>query len=307
MKGAAVDYNKLSTFIKVAELGSITKAAHLLRRSQPAITQQVQLLEEELGLKLLERRKGKISLSVHGQEIYARTKSSLSSIKEEITKLKDDLTRISGHIRVGVLNDGSNEIDYGTLFGKFTQKYPEVRLTIVEGTSASLEKSLIENLIDFSFQINFDEPESFIRKALHKSTHDLYTSKKYLEQRGPIKDFESLLELDLIDLSDQFLCLGTYIQKHAPKLKPRLMHRLPSIATTNLSIMQKIVESGFGVAILPEHLVAKKLASGTIVKIFPKLAPLHTEIDIAYRTHKTLTLSEKMFLEYISKTKQRKS
>ncbi len=301
-----MDFNKLSTFIKVAELGSITKAAHFLRRSQPAITQQVQLLEEELGLKLLERRKGKISLSSHGQEIYARTKNNLSSIKEEITKLKNDLTQITGHIKVGVLNDGSNEVDFGNLCGKFIQKYSEVRLTIIEGTSDSLESLLLENKIDFSFQINFNEPESFIRKPLHQSPHDLYTSKKYLQKHGPIQGFESLLELDLIDLSDQFLCLSTYIQKHSPNLKQRLMHRLPSIATSNLSMMKNIVESGFGVAILPEHLVTKKLKAGTMIKVFPDLEPLRTVIDIAHRTHKTLTLSEKMFLDHVTKSLKEK-
>jgi len=65
-----MDYNKLKTFLIVAEEMSVTRAAARLLRTQSAVTQQLQLLEDDLGVALLHRKKARIFLTSEGESIY---------------------------------------------------------------------------------------------------------------------------------------------------------------------------------------------------------------------------------------------
>lgn len=293
-----MDYNKIKTFITVAELGSITRAAHQMRRSQSAISQQIQLLEEELELNLLERKAGKVYLSKHGEEILDLARSRLSGIDEGILGLKHATRNIEGQIRLGILNDYGNDINYGTLIGKFCQKYPNISLELTEGTSSSLEAMLLRNEIDLSFQVYFQMPEMVHQISVTKASHSLYTSKKYNEEKGPFRSYKQLIEADLIDITEDFVCIGTYFKKNAPKLAPSLRHRRPNIAVPNHNVMHQVICSGYGIAIMPDYFVADDLKKGKIVNLMPSSKPVYAGLDLAYRTNKTLRLAERIFLEY---------
>lgn len=83
-----MDYNKIQTFVLIAELGSMTEAARRLHRSQSAISQQIQALEENLDLRLLERKAGKILLSADGERLYQIAKDRLSQIGDEVQLMR---------------------------------------------------------------------------------------------------------------------------------------------------------------------------------------------------------------------------
>ena len=79
-----MDLNKLRTFVVVAETGNMTKAAGLLYRTQPAITQQLQSLEEEIGLSLMERRNARIFLTRDGEQLFQAAKQGIQGLDEAL-------------------------------------------------------------------------------------------------------------------------------------------------------------------------------------------------------------------------------
>ena len=103
-----MDYNKLKTFIRVVDLGSITQAAKSLLRSQSAISQQVQQLEQELDIRLLERKSGTFYLSPEGQDLYNYGKTYLEKIDEGLSEIKNSFTSLKGEIR----------LEFSTIIGK---------------------------------------------------------------------------------------------------------------------------------------------------------------------------------------------
>jgi DNA-binding transcriptional LysR family regulator len=296
-----MDYNKLKTFAKVAQCGSITLAAAQMFRSQSAISQQIQLLEEELELKLLERKGGRVYLSRHGEQVLELVHDRLLGIDEGILELKAATNNIEGNLRIGVLNDYGTDINYGRIVGEFCRRYPNVNIELVEGTSTSLERILSNNDIDLSFQVYFQNPEMVIQIPISKTRHSLYTSPKYIEANGPFGSHKQVIAADLIDLTNDFICIGTYIAKNAPNLFSTLKHRQPTIAAPNHEIMRQIVCSSFGIAILPDYFVAKDLKAGRLIKLMPGSEAVYAGLDLAYRTNKTMRLVEREFIKFATK------
>jgi len=62
-----MDFDQLETFLEVARLSSFSRAAEKRFRTQPAISSQIRLLEEEVGAKLLDRSGGKVSITASGK------------------------------------------------------------------------------------------------------------------------------------------------------------------------------------------------------------------------------------------------
>ena len=174
-----MDYNKLQTFTVVAELGSVTAAARKLRRSQSAVSQTIQALESELRLRLLERRKSRVYLSPDGERIHELARRTLGTLRDGILGLQASSAAVEGHITLGALNDFGTDFDVGRAIGSFVAAHPRVTFSLVTGTSPSLEQALVDNRVDLGFLVVFREPGMFIRAAVEKSWHSLYTSTEY--------------------------------------------------------------------------------------------------------------------------------
>jgi len=294
-----MDYNKIKTFVKVAELGSISDAAQALLRSQSAISQQIQILEEELELKLFERKNAKIYLSPDGEVIYQAAKINLNQIDEQVLSLKKTRQLIEGHIRLGAHHNYSTNLEVGKVIGGFCQQYPNVTFEILDGTSESIESDLIENKLDLGFIVVFRFPEMFIRTPISQARHSLYTSKSYLNKIGPIKTFKDITDKNLVDLTANFVCLSSYLRKRSKTLVPTLKHRRPDVTAPNFEIVKQIILSGYGIGMIPDFMVEKEVKKGSLVSLFPSSKMFHAGLDIAYRTNRTLRLCEDLFIKYI--------
>ena len=295
-----MDYNKLKTFVAVAELGSITKAATGLRRSQSAISQQLILLEAELELRLLERKSAKIFLSKDGERIYQIAKKQLNLIDEEVSKIKQNISKVEGNIRIGAINDYGNDFCIGSYLGSFCKKHPKIRFHVTFGPSDQIHDELLQNKLDIGVLVFFRQPELFIRRPIDLAWHSLYASKTFLKRYKKINTYKDILEAPLIDYNDGFACISKWFQKNSPTLEPSLKHRLPDITVPNLNIAKQIVFSGFGMAILPDYLVEKEVQSGHCVRLLKTSKSLYAGLDIAVRTNKTVRLCETLFINFVS-------
>lgn len=84
-----MDIRRLKHFVKVAELGSINKAAEAVRISQPSLSRQIRLLEDELGVKLLERHSQGIDLTSDGKDFCERITSHIAGIDDAVNYIRN--------------------------------------------------------------------------------------------------------------------------------------------------------------------------------------------------------------------------
>jgi len=84
------DFSKVETFLTVVREKSFSKASRKLGISQPAVTQQIKLLEEYLNIQIVDRKKNGINLTKAGEELYLvflRLEKHMLGIEKEILKL----------------------------------------------------------------------------------------------------------------------------------------------------------------------------------------------------------------------------
>lgn len=144
-----MDIRQLLYFTTIAEEGSISAAAKKLHLSQPPLSYQMKLLEEELHLPLIERSARGIALTEAGRVLYKRAKGILEL--SELTR-KEMLAMASGF--TGTLHIGTVSSSGASLLGwripAFHQKYPQIGFAIHEGNTFELMEMLESGLIELA-------------------------------------------------------------------------------------------------------------------------------------------------------------
>lgn len=144
-----MDIRQLLYFTTIAEEGSISAAAKKLHLSQPPLSYQMKLLEEELHLPLIERSARGIELTEAGWVLYKRAQGILEL--SELTR-KEMLAMASGF--TGTLHIGTVSSSGASLLGwripAFHQKYPQIGFAIHEGNTFELMEMLESGLIELA-------------------------------------------------------------------------------------------------------------------------------------------------------------
>lgn len=152
-----MDLMRLQYFVAVAEAGSFSRAAAALHLSQPALSRQVLLLEEEVGQRLLERTgrgalptESGLALLVHARAIFELAEHARADMRERQLSPR-------GRLTVGLPPRVAHVLT-ADLVERFHAKFPEAAITVVEGLSLRLREWLLAGRVDVA--IVFDPPHS---------------------------------------------------------------------------------------------------------------------------------------------------
>ena len=148
-----MDLRQLEYFVRVAELGSFTRAAIELDIAQPALSRQVRLLEVELRQALLVRNGRGAVPTEAGKTLLEHARGIL----HQVQRARDDLGRLrgglSGRVAVGLPNSVARVLTV-PLSRAFRESMPDARLSISEGLSSSLEAGLVAGRLDIAVLYN---------------------------------------------------------------------------------------------------------------------------------------------------------
>lgn len=142
-----MEIRKLKYFLTVANEGNITRASEILFISQPALSRQIQQLEEELGVQLVIRGKREITLTEVGMLLKIRAQEILSLIEKSEKECQAFNSKIDGQIFVGIPESSSGK-KFIELLNAFGKLYPEVTYDIYTGTGDDIQDRLEKGLLD---------------------------------------------------------------------------------------------------------------------------------------------------------------
>lgn len=137
-----MDIRRLRSFVRIAELGSISRAAAAMGLAQPALSQQLAALEQDLRVTLVERSSAGVRLTEAGQMLYGRAQAILRQVDDAIDDLRSPANRLSGPIAVGVPPSLSESLTL-PLLETLCRDHPHLRPQVVEEGAPVLEELLI--------------------------------------------------------------------------------------------------------------------------------------------------------------------
>src|SRR3954451_15955318 len=142
-----MELRSLSYFVRIAELGSITRAAAHLRLAQPALTRHVQRLEEELGVALFTRANRGVRLTEAGEKLLESAMRILRDVERTGDEIRAQEAHPSGRIILGVTPTLCPVLG-PDLFARMRAEYPRVELKVVHAGMVRLEEFLIDGRVD---------------------------------------------------------------------------------------------------------------------------------------------------------------
>ena len=270
-----MDWDKLKIFHAVAEAGSFTSATVILNLSQSAISRQIQSLEEDLKVKLFERHARGLTLTENGEYVYKTAHEVISKLKEVETTLSDKKDKPSGKIVVTTV------MSFGTTWltpriQEFMDLNPEIEVELVFDNK---ELDLSTRQADIGIFMRRPKQLNYIQKKLVDLKYYIYGSNRYLEKNGMPKSISDLNK-------HKFISFGkgapspVYNPDWALKLgMPDGKKRKPIMKVNSVMGLLLAVETGVGLAALPEYLVNE---SNKVIKVLPKSEGPITEAHFVY-------------------------
>lgn len=143
-----LDFNLLKTFLTVANLESITKASNELYISQPAVSQNIKKLEEQLGGTLFYRSNKGIKLTDEGKCFYNYVKNAFSLIEKGQDEFENFRQFKKGTVNIGI-STVLTKLILTNCLREFNKAYPNIKIKITNDLSSSLIEGLDKGLYDF--------------------------------------------------------------------------------------------------------------------------------------------------------------
>ena len=270
-----MDWDKLKIFYAVAEAGSFTNATTILNISQSAISRQIQSLEQDLKVQLFERHARGLTLTENGEYVYKTAHEVISKLKEVETSLGDQKNKPSGKLTITTVRS------FGTHWltpriQEFMNLNPEIEIELIFDDK---ELDLSTRQADIGIFMRRPKQLNYIQRKLVDINYHIYGSTKYLEKYGIPKTTNDLNK-------HRFISFGkgapspVFNPDWALKLGNKDNKKRKSIMKVN-SVMGLLlaVESGVGLAALPDYLVSQ---SQNVIKVLPKSEGPITEAHFVY-------------------------
>ena len=147
LEETAMDMRQLSYFVAIVEEGTFSAAARRLHVSQPPLSQQIKLLEQELGVSLMERGARKITLTDAGRLLYQRAQHILELTQTTVRELEDLERGLAGTLRLGTVSTSGCALLSSRML-RYHLQYPKVRFEIHEKNTYELIELLKIGVID---------------------------------------------------------------------------------------------------------------------------------------------------------------
>ena len=148
-----MDLKQIEYFVQVAELGSFTRAATVLRVAQPALSRQVRSLEVELRQPLFDRNGRGVTLTAAGARLLAHGRGILQQVERARQDLEDQRGAATGLLSIGLPPSVSRTLT-APLVEAFRERFPRATLSVVEGLSTYTLEWLGQGRVDCAVVYN---------------------------------------------------------------------------------------------------------------------------------------------------------
>lgn len=250
-----IDLKKLRYFTTVAELGSFTKAARQLHIAQPALSRQVRMLEENLGLQLLSRSTRGVVLTDAGQILLNHARALAANLAHVVEDMHARAGSPKGQVTIG-LPPSSTAILAAPLVRRVHRDFPGVSLRILDGLSFVLADWLEIGKIDLAV-LGYPIQSRILALEPIAIEDVVVVEKATVGAVPPVYSLPALSAKPLI-VSDYF----AMIVRQALNIPTLELNTLLHVEA--VEALRELVLDGFGAAILPVSLFRRELESGEV-------------------------------------------
>ena len=302
-----MDLKQLTYFVRVAELGSFTRASIALNIAQPALSRQIRLLEVELRQNLLTRNgRGALPteagtlLLEHGRGILHQVEVA----REELAAVRGAL---AGRVSIGLPPSLSRLITV-PLTRAFRQKLPQASLTLTEGFSLLMYEGLRVGNLDMAVLYNAEHSPEVETTTLHTEELVLISQKSKLKSSAKAaaatkESARKLQPISLTEVADLPLILPSRPNAFRMLIEGEMIaiDRKPDIIleVDGLNAILSLVKEGMGHAVLPSYTLSNFDDPGPFTVRRIHSPPIMSELMLVRSARRPITETQKTAIEVV--------
>jgi DNA-binding transcriptional LysR family regulator len=283
-----MELRQLAYFVAVAEENSFTRGARRLRVAQPAVSQQIQRLERELGEALFRRDSRSVGLTAAGETLLPHAQAALASARRAKDAVAALGALLTGRLSVGLVQ-AQPDASIATMLAEFHQRHPKVQIALLEKDPARLFEGVASGHLDVAFVGLAGEPPDGL-EVRPMSAEPLVVA---VGVGHPLAERTSIALAELATTGLACLVDGTGLRAVLEEQCDRAGFVAHIVAeTTTLSLLAELVASGIGVAMIPASVVARRQ---DVVSI-PLTTPVERRIALVWPRTTALSPASRAFL-----------
>ena len=281
-------------FYTVARCGSLTKAAEELYISQPAVSQAVKQLENQLGTSLFNRMHKGMELSKQGGElIFAdveRALQLLSGVEDKLSELK--------HSATGTLRIGASETIFQYILADkivaYNKKYPQVKIDLISDVSPKIIELLKSDRCDIGFlNLPIEEDDEIRVSTTVALLNDVFVAgEAYAELKGKELSVWDLQKYPLLLLEENTVARAA-LNHYAESLGAALR---PAVEACSWDFMKQLVSDGMGIGCIPREYARRRLRDGELFELNVRPAMPTRSVGLALPKNSGMPFSLRAFI-----------
>ena len=294
-----MDLKQIEYFVRVAELGSFTRASAALGIAQPALSRQVRLLEVELRQNLLLRNGRGASPTEAGKLLLEHGRGILHQVERAREELGRVRGALAGRVAIGLPPSVAKVLTV-PLTREFRARLPDAALSISEGLSAAMQESLITGRLDIVLLYNASaapgieitpllEEDLFLVQGQTEATHRLHDQPIALREVAALPlIIPTRPNAIRMQVEAELATLGCY---------PHI-----ALEIDGVSAILDLVLDGAGCAVLSRNAVAT--SGNPSAFVVRPIAQLHSKLSVAVSSQRPATLTQQAMLGLIQQLAQ---
>lgn len=262
-----MDFRELTYITAVADAHSVTEAARKLYISQPSLSYIIGKVEEELGVKLFDRKTNPLSLTYAGEK-YVQTAREILRMRDNMRREMNDIGHgARGRIHIGIPNERA-----GYMLPKaiplFREKYPSVEIRLEESRSEELIRNLMIDKVGFCVMpvVPEDLPPGVMAESIYLEKLLLVAGEGMVPENMIVQPDESrndTSEFPQVDLQKMKKSMPFILQKRGQIIRRRMDDLFRTLGFFPKEIMEvsssltavQLAEAGMGMTIVPERAI----------------------------------------------------
>ncbi len=294
---ASFDLNDLHYFVQVVEHGGFAAAARALSQPKSKLSRRVALLEERLGVRLLQRSPRHFAVTDIGQAYYQRCVAMLVEAEAAQTLVETSQSSPRGIVR---LTCPTALLDYhlGDALGRFLAKCPEVELQL-ESTNRQVD--VLREGLDIAIRVRFPplEDSELVMKVLGESRQLLVTGPALIERMGGLPTIDDIGQWP--NLSSFKGGRDFFWELQGPEgASVRIPLQPPRMATDDRVALWRAAVCGAGVAQLPSAMVQADLDNGRLISVLPDWQPPVALVHVVFPSRRGLLPAVRALLDFLA-------
>lgn len=260
-----MDLNDAYYFVQVVEKGGFSAAARVLNIPKSRLSRRVKQLEDDLGVRLLQRTSRVVSTTDIGEEYYRHAQEALAQFEVAETAIRRRTNNIEGSVTVSC-SVGMAQFALDQILPRFLQDNPQV--TLVQLASNQIE-DLVKVGIDVAIRGHIDKlpDSSLIQVKLAKLEWHLFCSPEFRESLSPSDDPIILSQHPALVLgrpreTHQWLLTDSDGQSASVPCQVRM-------ASDDMATLKSAAALSLGIVALPSYVCRPEVDAGSLVRVLP--------------------------------------